>query len=634
MSFVPGHHEDSPAVEVALVPASSPFASAVRDAARLVGAEFVRARLTSPEDLRDRVVVVDLSSTYAEAPLGDRTIAIARQENLDCYDVVRPGEVRTRLRRSLRNLVEREQLRRRLHQERDQIGVLNQLAYSLSAQTTRAGLLDAVLTHARRLTAADGGSIYLVEDDKLRFVLSQNDTIPYTASQALLPLDDSSLPGLVATHGEALNLADAYEIPHGLAHRPDFTFDRKTGYRTRSVLLVPLKDRDGAVLGVLLLVNRKARAGVPLTMFEAARTFDDNDVAVARSVASQTAVALENHALYSSIRNLFDGFVRAAVGAIEARDPSTGGHSHRVAELTVRLAREIDASRASPFEDHRFRERDLTELYYAAMLHDFGKVGVREEVLLKADKLYDWEMSGIEYRFLLARLQVTLEHVQGDLGPQQLAAGEAQHDALRRLADDLDFVRHMNRPSTRPSSDQVDRLRRISREWQIPELGRPVVEPRHVRRLCIPRGSLDPEERREIEAHVTHTYNFLREIPWTSDLARVPELAWAHHEKLDGTGYPRGLQGEDIPFGARVMTVADIFDALTAADRPYKSAMPPVRALGILREEAAAGKVEPEVVELLAARRLWEELSSGPVVPVEPLEEPDHQLVGGHRHVH
>ncbi len=602
--------DEAHTIQVALVPAHSPFANAVRSAARSVGAEFVRAEARSPAELADRVLVVDLSHTYGSPPLGDRTIAIATRADLDCYDVISPSQVRSRLPRALRNLVEREQLRSRLRQEREQIGLLNELGYSLSAQTSQASLLDSVLTHARRLTRADGGSLYLVEEDEtLRLVCSQNDTLPYVARDHERPLDESSLPGMVAVHGEPLNLADAYQIPHGLAHRPDFTFDRQTGYRTRSVLLVPLKDRENAVVGVILLVNCKARAGVPITDFKRIGAFDEHAVDVARSVASQAAVALENWRLYSNIRNLFDGFVRAAVTAIEARDPTTGGHSHRVAELTLRLAREVHTSDERPFREQSFSGRDLTELYYASMLHDFGKVGVREEVLLKAEKLFDWEMTGIEYRFQLARLQVTLEFAEGEVtesGVNPLLPQAAYDNMIRRLADDLEFVRYMNRPSTRPSTMQIARLREISQEWQLPDLGRPVIEARHIRRLCIPRGSLDPAERKEIEAHVTHTYTFLREIPWTSDLSRVPELAFAHHEKLDGSGYPRGLRGAEIPFGARVMAVADIFDALTASDRPYKQSMNPVRALSILREEASAGRVEHEVVELLAGRRLWE----------------------------
>ena len=310
-------------------------------------------------------------------------------------------------------------------------------------------------------------------------------------------------------------------------------------------------------------------------------------------------MAIENYRLYSEIRDLFNGFVEASVSVIEARDPSTGGHSYRVAALTNRLARAVDESQVKPFANIQFNEQQLTELHYAAMLHDFGKVGVREEILLKSEKLFGWEMANIEARFKILSLEVALEASEGSR-PRDEA-----DKRLKALRTDLATIRRFKRPEEHATPRDIAELERIARDWKLGELNQPMLSKRELRRLCIPIGSLDEEERREIESHVSHTYNFLRVIPWTRALRRVPDLAYAHHEKMDGSGYPRGLKGDDIPMGAKLMTIADIFDALTAGDRPYRTGMPAVRAIQLLYDEAARGHLLNEAVELFSARRLW-----------------------------
>ncbi len=594
-------------VEVSLIPPTSPFASAVRDAARAAGADFVRCSVERPEDVEGRVLVVDLTELRPDRPLSGRVIALSQRLDLDCYDVVPPDQVRWRLARAVRNLVERERLEARLRSERGTIRTLNEIGYALSAQPTQAALLDLVLSRARQVLSADGGSIYLVDRDAgtLRFANAQNDSQPFRPNRQLLPLDDSSLAGRVATTGKALLLEDAQAIPLDAPWRPSFRFDHETGYQTRSLLLVPMLDRDEEVIGVLALVNRKAAAGRPLTGFDRVQAFTEHDGELLGSIASQAAVAIENHRLYRDIRNLFDGFVNAAVTAIEARDPSTGGHSHRVAALTDRLARAVDEAHSGPYAAQHFSPQELTELHYAAMLHDFGKVGVREQVLLKAHKLYSWEMDAVEARFRIAALQVMLEGVEASL------AREDTRDRLALLQRDLSLVRRLNRPGEVPTPGEIQELFRISAAWHLAGDGSPLLQPEEVDRLTITHGSLDADERREIQKHVSHTHHFLTLIPWTRDLRRVPELAWAHHEKLDGSGYPRGLKGDEIPLGARLMTVADIFDALTAGDRPYKPGMPAEAAVTILRDEAARMHIEAEAVELFAARRLWLDLPRG-----------------------
>ncbi|MDP6931961.1 MAG: HD domain-containing phosphohydrolase, partial [Myxococcota bacterium] len=431
------------------------------------------------------------------------------------------------------------------------------------------------------------------------FVCSQNDTIPFRTESTSLPMNENSLPGFVASRSETLNVADIYQISDGVPYTADLSFDRATGYRTRSMLLVPMNDRDGEVIGVLVLINCKPEPDTPLTNFDRVGSFSERHADVARSIASQAAVAIENYRLYREIRSLFDGFVEAAVTAIEARDPTTGGHSHRVAALTTTLAQACHDNSEGPFREVRFSARELTELHYAAMLHDFGKVGVREAVLLKAEKLYGWEMDQIASRFRLAAMQTMLEGIRAHIETGAIT------EKLSSLKQDLALIRRLNRPRKPLNEEEVRELIGVAERWSLLELNEPILQPRELERLCIPRGTLDPEERRQIEEHVTHTYQFLKVIPWTRDLRQVPELAYAHHEKLDGTGYPRGLSATEIPFGAKLMTICDIFDAVTASDRPYKPAIDIERAVKILRAEAADGKLASEAVELFCAKRLW-----------------------------
>lgn len=592
-------------ITITLFPANSPYLPEVRGAARRAGAHFIRASSAAPADIDGQLLVVDLVQARSAARLGSRAIAISNRLDIDAYDVITPEQVRWRLDRAVRNLVEREQLRRRVSNERETIRVLNEIGYALSAKTSQNDLLDTVLTRARHILHADGGSIYLVDSDArtVTITCSQNDTIPFRSNRMVLPLDDSSGAGFVGSRGEPINIPDVYDMPAHLPFRPNQSFDRETGYRTRSMLAVPMKDREGTVLGIIALFNRKPTPGLPLTSFEQVSEFNSGHLMLAGSIASQAAVAIENYRLYKEIRNLFDGFVGAAVTAIEARDPSTGGHSHRVAALTTSLARAIDSTTDGPFAHTHFSPGDLTELHYASMLHDFGKVGVREELLLKAEKLYPWEMSGLEARFRMAAFQVMLEHRLDDTPGPLLAA----------LHQDIDLVRALNRPGRTPDTAERHRLERMVDTWELRDLTtpQPVITPHEVGRLCIPHGSLSAEERREIQEHVEHTYDFLRAIPWTRDLQRVPELAYCHHEKLDGSGYPRGLHAPRIPLGARLMTICDIFDALTAGDRPYKAGMAPERALSILHKEAERGKVETEAVRLFERRRIWEEALAG-----------------------
>jgi HD-GYP domain-containing protein (c-di-GMP phosphodiesterase class II) len=417
---------------------------------------------------------------------------------------------------------------------------------------------------------------------------------------------------------------DAYALPMDGPLRHNQSFDVRFGYHTRSIVGIPLSTRDGEVLGVLQLINRKPQPGVPLTDPKTASEvlgFSAADVELLRSLAAQASVSLENSHLYEDIQRLFEGFVHAAVTAIEQRDPTTSGHSSRVAEGTLALAKKVERLDHGPWAGTRFSCDELRELRYAALLHDFGKVGVREKVLTKASKLYEEQLQELQQRFLLARTAHRAERFetwlrdalanQHDLQqrfPQlyrELQEELAAFDAMQRM------VMAANQPNIIAAGDYsaLENFRR----WEfVDSLGRrsSMLTEGELRALSLRRGTLTPEERAEIESHVTHSYNFLRAIPWTKDLARVPELAYGHHEKLDGSGYPCGLVGEQIPLGTRLMSIVDIFDALTASDRPYKKAVSPYQALSILETEAREGKLDSSLVQLWIESHAWEEITT------------------------
>ena len=599
MDLLSSLDHDAPRIEVAIVPASSDYAHEVAKAAEACGIDFVAVDAATPADLVERVVVVDLSRAVVAQQLGRRVIAISANQKLDCFDVIHPNEVRFRLARSLRNLVELETLRARVAEGEETVQLLNEIGLALSAITDQDDLLQEILSHARRVLYADGGTIYMRDGDELIFTAAQNDTIPIKQiEKTRLPIQDQSLAGFVAGRKTVLNIDDTYSIPEAMPYRPNFSFDKASGYHTRSMLLVPMTDRDDEALGVLALMNRKPIAGAPIADYSICRPFSNKDASLAKSIASQAAVALENYRLYQNIRNLFDSFIVASVTVIEARDPSTAGHSQRVADLTVELARECEVS--GLYNGVSFTPDQIEEIRYASLLHDFGKVGVREEVLLKANKLHPWELERVEWRFRLAAVQAELEH---------LRRGTFSHDErMAQLERDIDLVRRMNSPRYRFTEGDTESLAAIAGRWMLSVEGEPVLEEREISRLCIPYGSLDQKERLEIQRHVEHTYQFLKVIPWTSNLSAIPHLAYAHHEKLDGSGYPRGLLRSEIPLGARLMTISDIFDALTAGDRPYKASMPIERAVSILRAEVEAGHLENDAVELFVAREVWRKI--------------------------
>ena len=505
---------------------------------------------------------------------------------------------------------------------------LTEIGIRLLTERDHEALLGLILSQARRLSRADAASLYLVESDgsgdrRLRFKLTQNDSrpdIPFT--ELTMPLDDASLAGYAARTGEPLALADVYAIGEGVPYAFNRKFDEQYGYRTKSMLVIPMPNHHGEVIGVLQLINRKAD---PRPFSDArdverrAIPFDARTVTLVRSLAGQAAVSLENAQLYRSIERLFEGFVTAAVTAIEQRDPATSGHSGRVATMTCALATAADRTRSGAFAAVRFSASQLREIRYAGLLHDFGKVGVREQVLVKQKKLFPADLAVIEGRhaFLVRSAQWRFERERADRLERHGRDGydEFLHALKARHADEiacldrfLDAVHRANEPTVVADGDFATLASLGGATYETLDGGMlPFLTGAEVRSLSIRKGTLDDDEWVEMRRHVSLTYGFLRSIPWTRELMGVPDIAHAHHEKLNGAGYPLGLTAPAIPLQARMMTIADIYDALTAADRPYKPAVPRDRALDILRDEVRQGMIDGALFELFVGARVFEE---------------------------
>lgn len=507
---------------------------------------------------------------------------------------------------------------------------LTDIGMRLTTEKHYDALLELILGQALGITHADAGSLYIVEADeqggrRLRFKLSQNQSrpdIPFV--EFTIPIDHASLAGYAATEGEPLVIDDVYMLPGDVAYSFNRSFDERYGYRTKSMLVIPMQNHQGDVIGVLQLINRKRDRDAVLTdPAEATRqvvAFSPHTVKLVKALAGQAAVSIENSQLYESIERLFEGFVLAAVTAIEQRDPTTSGHSERVAAMSVGLAVTVDRARDGLYAPVAFSPEQVRELRYASLLHDFGKVGVREQVLVKANKLYPADLDLIRERhaFILRSAQWRYERGRADFlathgpGPEytrHLAALDAELAAEEaRLQRFLQVVEESNRPSIL-AEGTFEALLEFAERSYVTMAGeaRPYLTPDEIRFLSIRKGSLDERERVEIESHVTHTFGFLRKIPWTRELSQIPAIAHGHHEKLDGTGYPRKIRGTEIPVQTRIMTIADIFDALTAQDRPYKRALPTTRALDILTEEVKAGMLDPELFRLFVEDRVYEQ---------------------------
>jgi HD-GYP domain-containing protein (c-di-GMP phosphodiesterase class II) len=536
-----------------------------------------------------------------------------------------PAALRELLRMAMENAalkVEVTQLEEQAQRQHRQFEELNRIGIALSAEKDIAKLQDFILMTMRQLTNADGASLWLKtvgdHDEPMLFLASsQNTSIDNTYQAFKVPVDERSVVGYTVSVGSSQIYDDAYHPPPG---RPQGGkgFDAQFGYRTKSMLTVPMRNYNHEVVGAIQLINAKRRFETHLTVDSVEAevvSFRPEDLEMIESIASQAAVALDNKNLIDSIQALFDGFVQASVTAIEQRDPSTAGHSGRVEKLTTALARAVTGLGAGKYRDVHLTEDQFKELRYACLLHDFGKVGVREHILIKAKKLMPGQLEVIQSRFEFVERSLQVKYATEKLEAMRSGRGSATvlaeidkrlDEELARLNESVQSIAAANEPSVLPE-DKASMLEFLSQQTYYDMSGKPhpMLDPQEFRFLSIRKGTLDPQERLEMESHVTHSFHFLTKIPWTPVMRGIPEIAYGHHEKLDGSGYPRRLMGDQIPVQARMMTISDIFDALTAQDRPYKRAVPVRTALDILHAEAEDGKLDQDLLDVFVAKKIY-----------------------------
>ena len=536
-----------------------------------------------------------------------------------------PTALRELVRIAIENMALKQQVTQLEEQARRQHGQfeeLNRIGIALSAERDIMKLQEFILLTMRQLTNADGASLWLKTDDagmpKLFLASSQNNSIDNTYQAFKVPVDDKSVVGYAVSVGSPLIYDDAYNPPPG---RPQGGkgFDAQYGYRTKSMLTVPMRNHNHEVVGAVQLINAKRRFETKLTVDTVEAevvSFRPEDLEMIESIASQAAVAIDNKSLLKEIEDLFDKFVTASVYAIEQRDPTTAGHSGRVEALTTTLAREVTRVDDGKYCDVVFSADQLKELRYACLLHDFGKIGVREDILVKEKKLYPYQLDLIRWRFDSVERWAQYKRLRAELEAWRrdgIDAGTVA-EIERRVEAELDQYRTWfeaiavaNEPSVLPE-DKASILSAV-KEHTFPDMSgkvQPLIAPKEFHFLSIQKGTLTLEERKEIESHVTKSHDFLAKIPWTAPMKNIPDIAWGHHEKLDGSGYPRALRGDQIPIQTRMMTISDIYDALTAADRTYKPAVPPAAALDLLQAEAGRGELDRDLLKIFIDKRVYE----------------------------
>ena len=502
---------------------------------------------------------------------------------------------------------------------------LNAIGKALTSVKDTPHLLEMILQGAKTLTNADGGTLYLVTRDQqlsfefmhtsslgIRLGGSTRNPVPFRP----IPLyDDEGRPNLrmvaaYAVHrGTTINMTDVYS-----SEEFDFSgtqsFDRQTGYLSRSFLTVPMQNHDAEVIGVLQLINALDRDSGKIV------PFTREDQQLAESLASQAAIALSNQQLINDLKNLFEKFIEVIARAIDEKSPYTGGHCRRVPELAMMLADAVNETHEGPLGDFHLSDEQLYELRIAAMLHDCGKITTPVHIVDKSTKLetiFD-RIHMIDTRYEVLKRDARIEYLekrlgitQGREGADSDAAEKEYQGRLEQLDADREFLRQCNIGTEFMDESDRTRVMNIAATlWRAPDGEmHPLLTEEEVENLIIPKGTLTPDERAVINNHIVSTINMLEALPFPKHLRNVPEIAGGHHERMDGTGYPRGLTREQMSVQARIMGIADIFEALTAADRPYKVGMKLSQALEILGQMKERAHIDPDLHDVFVEQRVY-----------------------------
>jgi HD-GYP domain-containing protein (c-di-GMP phosphodiesterase class II) len=513
---------------------------------------------------------------------------------------------------------------------------LNAIGASLSAERDINRLLESILAAAKTITGADGGTLYrLAEDKTLRFEIVRTTSLKYylggTSGNPVpfypiqLYKDGKPNHSMVAAHaaltGKTVNIADAYTAD-GFDFSGTRAFDSKTGYRSKSFLTVPMRNHEHEAIGVLQLINARDPKSGEIS------AFSDSDQRLAESLASQAAIALTNRMLINQLEQLFESFINLINSAIDEKSPYTGGHCQRVPQLTMMLAEAVNDTREGPLADFHMSEKDRYELKIAGLLHDCGKVTTPVHVVDKATKLetiYD-RIHLIDTRFEILKRDLELESLRGNLDPQQL------RNRLRALDDDRRFLHACNIGSERMRDEDVARVKRIAAYRWRDMAGHEAnfLSDDEVTNLTIRAGTLTDEERKVINHHIVATIKMLEALPWPKHLTKVPEYAGGHHERMDGKGYPKGLKREQMSVQARCMGIADIFEALTAKDRPYKKGKTLSESLEILGRMRLNNHVDPDLFDIFVRRKVYRRYAEMFLDP-EQIDQVDEARIPGYQ---
>ena len=498
---------------------------------------------------------------------------------------------------------------------------LNEIGIALSAESDTKKLLEIIMIGAQSLTHADGGSLYFLKGDMLSFEIISNDSLDIrmggttgnviTFPPIPLMIDNQENHSNVVTHcvlsGKTINIEDAYH-EDGFDFSGTRSFDASTGYRTQSMLTFPLKDHEKQIIGVLQLINARDLDTGEVISFSAI------EQQLAESLASQAAVALTQRRLISELQVLFESFIKMIASAIDDKSPYTGGHCRRIPVLTMQLAEAAHETNKGPLSGFRIDHNDRYELETAAWLHDCGKVVTPEYVMDKSTKLetiYD-RINVLEARFELllrdaeiVRLRALLEPAQNDAETETI---QRQYQLnCDRLRDDLAFLQKTNFGGEFLSEDDRLRLVELSKIEYLDLSGqtRPLITQDELKNLSIQRGTLNDDEREVINNHIVATIKMLESLPFPRNLQNVPEYAGGPHEKMDGTGYPRGLKRDEMSVQARIMAIADIFEALTASDRPYKKGKKLSECLRIMGYMKRDHHIDPDIFDIFITKKVY-----------------------------
>ncbi|MDQ5847949.1 MAG: GAF domain-containing protein [Pseudomonadota bacterium] len=502
---------------------------------------------------------------------------------------------------------------------------LNAIGASLSAERDIDRLLEAILTAAKTITRADGGTLYRLTDDQtLRFEIVRTSSLRYylggTTGNPVpfypiqLYRDGKPNHSMVAAYsaltGKTVNIADAYAAD-GFDFSGTRAFDSKTGYRSKSFLTVPMRNHENEIIGVLQLINAQDPRSGEIGAFSA------SDQRLTESLASQAAIALTNRMLINQLEQLFESFINLINTAIDEKSPYTGGHCQRVPMLTMLLAEAVNETKEGPLKDFSMSDKDRYELKIAGLLHDCGKVTTPVHVVDKATKLetiYD-RVHLIDTRFEVLKRDAELQALRNRIlfleqGKRMEAAEEDKRlrERLRELDDDRKFLHACNIGGERMRDEDIDRVRRIGkRRWRdVSGHDADFLTDDEVKNLTIRAGTLTEEERKVINHHIVATIRMLEALPWPRHLTNVAEYAGGHHERMDGKGYPKGLTREQMSVQARCMGIADIFEALTAKDRPYKKGKTLSESLEILGRMKLNQHVDPDLFDIFVRRKVYQ----------------------------